>query len=83
MSQTGENRLAKEPREAVPSILASANISKQTSRHVRQAKGIVEFPMQQQTAIRTDFRPPELHLHRAVKFQPKGPRFRFIRHIPR
>ena len=81
--QARENRLAQEAREAVPSVLASANISKQTRRHVRQAKNIVQFAVQQQSAIRTDRRTPELNLDRAVKFQPKRPRFRFTRRVPR
>ena len=49
-----ENRLPQEPGEAMPTIPASAGIDEQIRPHVSQAKGVIEFAVEQQAAVRTD-----------------------------
>lgn len=46
--QAREDRLAQEPSEAIATVPAGAGIGEQLCRPLRQAEGIVEFPVQQQ-----------------------------------
>ncbi len=80
--QPREDRLAQKTRRPMAAILPRARIADQSRRHVRQAEGIIQFPMQQQTTVRTDRRPTKCQLDRAVKFKPKRTGFRFTRRIP-
>ena len=49
-----EDRLPQEPGEAVPTVPAGAGIGEQIRRHVGQAKGVIEFAVEQQAAVGTD-----------------------------
>lgn len=45
--KAGKDRLSQEAWQAVPSVQTGAHIGKQTRRHVREAKSVVQFPVQQ------------------------------------
>ncbi len=49
--ETREDRLTEEPRESVATILAGAGVANRLCRHVHQPEGVIEFPVQQQTAV--------------------------------
>jgi hypothetical protein len=82
-SQARENGLAQKAREAVAAILSRARITDQTRRHIRQAKGVIQFAMKKQSTVRTDRRPTKCQFDRTVKSKPKRAGFRFTRRIPR
>jgi len=79
--KTRKDRLAQEPGEVMEAITAGAGIGKQINRHVRQAKRVVEFAMQEQAAIRTDRRPLKRQLHGTVELEPQRVGFRFTRRV--
>ena len=49
-----EDRLAQQPGEAVPAVPAGPRIGDEVRRHVRQAEGAVQLPVQEQAAVRAD-----------------------------
>ncbi len=79
--KTRKDRLAQEPCEPVASILAGAGIGDEPRRHAQQAKGVVEFPVEQQAAVGTDRRALERELDRAVELQTQRAGFRVTRHV--
>ena len=73
-----EDRLAQEPGEVVPAVLADARVGDHALlRNVGQAEGVVQLPVQEQSAVGADRGAPERELHRAVKLEPQSPRFLF------
>ena len=56
-------------------IVASARVSQQSARNVVQAEHLIQFPEQQQTAIRTDLRAMKFQPHPTVKTKPNITRF--------
>jgi hypothetical protein len=81
-SRARENGFAQEPSETMPSVLSCTRITDQSHRHVHQAKGIIQFPMKQQTDVRADRRPTKCQLDQAVKLKPQRAGFRFTRRVP-
>ena len=77
-----EDRLAQETGKTMPTVPAGAGIGDEPRRHVQQAEGIVEFPVQQQAAVGTDRRALERELDRDVELQTQRAGFRFTRHVP-
>jgi len=55
--------------------VASARVSQKSARNVVQAKDFIQFPEQQQTAVRTDLGTMKFQPHLPVKTKPNIIRF--------
>ena len=62
-------------------VLASAGICEQLRPVFGQAEGVIQFTVQQQTAVGTDGRTMERKLDRSVELEPQGTEFSFTRRV--
>ena len=65
----------------VPAVLADARIGNDAGGKIGKTEGVVQLPVQEQSAVRADRRTAERQLHRAVKMEPKRPRFLFTHRV--
>ena len=61
----------------MPTFSTGARIGKQPSCHISQTQGVIEFAMEQQTAVGTDRRASEHELDGAVEPEPQRAGFLF------
>jgi hypothetical protein len=72
-------RLPEQPSQCVSTILASACVGQNITRHHRQADRIIEFAIGKQPSIGGHYGAAKLEHQAAVKIKPKSIRFRFTR----
>jgi hypothetical protein len=80
-SEPTKDRLSKQPGQGVPTILASARVGQNVTRHRGQAEYVVEFAIGEQPSIGCHHRTTKLEHQAAVKIEPKSIRFRFTRRV--
>lgn len=82
-SKASMHGLTKQLGHPVNAAGTCATVYQRRARQIGQSEGVVQFPNEQQTAVRTELRPPELQPHPPVKFQPQivpTPRTRWVTH---
>ena len=62
-SQPREDCLPQQTRKRVTAILAGAVVVQQSGGKIGQAERVIQFPMQQQTGVRTNRRTPKQQLY--------------------
>lgn len=81
--QPRENRLPQELGEVMTAVQTSTRIGEQRGRHIGQAESVVQFPVQEQAAVRAERRALERELDGPVELEPERVRFRFTRRVRR
>jgi hypothetical protein len=56
-------------------VAASAGVSQHSTSQIMQTKHLIQFPKQQESTVRADFRPMEFQPHPTVKTKPHITRF--------
>ena len=69
--ETAEHRLTKQSRHRVLAVLAGARIDKPVASDVRQAEGVIEFAIGEQSGVGGDPGTVELKLQAAVEIEPQ------------
>jgi len=68
--QSAIDRLSQEADQTVPVVLARSHVSDKVTGQCSQAKGVIEFPIGEQTGVGSDPRPMKLKLQAAIKSRP-------------
>ena len=74
-------RLPEQPGQCVPTILATACVGQNITRHLGQTEYVVEFAISQQPSIGGHHGTAKLEHQAAVKIEPNSIRFRFTRRV--
>ncbi len=71
-----ENGLSEQSCHAMPPVLAGANVGEHIANHLGQSKGVIKFPVGEQTGVSGDLGTVKLQLRAAVEIAPKKSRIR-------
>jgi hypothetical protein len=75
-----EDRLAEQPGETAPAV---PRVADQPGGQVGQAEGVIQLPLQEQTAVGADGGAAKRQLHRAVELEPQRAGLRLTRRVRR
>ena len=79
--EAAEHRLAKQPAQQVPGVLAAAAFRQRRTRQIGQPKRIIQFAIGQQSAVRGDTATVEFQPQPPVEINPQGAIIRFTRWV--
>ena len=80
--QPPEYRLAQQPGQPVPTVLAGARISQPIGTRVGQVERVIQFAVSQQPGIGRDRGAAKLQEQTTVEIQPQSALIRFTRRVP-